>query len=101
MFSLIVYWFVILSNYFFSIAELLLHTLQLPVGHPDQPFSIRLLSFDNLLAAPIDCYCPITTVVARDQKEDGYKNDNSGAEHGVQKVVFTVFYFCQRVARML
>lgn len=46
----------------FYISELLLHTLQLPVGHPDQPFTIRLLSFDNLLAAPIDCYCPTSTV---------------------------------------
>lgn len=70
----------------FSLSELLLHTLQLPVGHPDQPFSIRLLSFDNLLAAPIDCYCPVTTVATGVQDTSGDKNGSSGAENGVQQV---------------
>jgi len=79
---------------YYSIAELLLHTLQLPVGHPDQPFNIRLLSFDNLLAAPIDCYCPITTVVSSDQNDNGDMNGNSGTEHGVQQVNFCCLYFC-------
>lgn len=54
-----------------TISELLLHTLQLPVGHPDQPFTIRLLSFDNLLAAPIDCYCPTSTVAVGGEGGEG------------------------------
>lgn len=33
------------------------------VGDENGPFSIRLLSFDNLLLAPIDHYCPVVTTV--------------------------------------
>lgn len=74
-----------LSYIFLFFTELLLHTLQLPVGHPDQPFSIRLLSFDDLLAAPIDCYCPVITVAAAGNGAG--VDDNAHTENSVQQVV--------------
>lgn len=36
-------------------------TIVRPVGDQNMPFSIRLLSFDNLLIPPVDHYCPVVT----------------------------------------
>lgn len=35
-----------------------MQTIERPVGDERLPFTLRLLSFDNLLAPPIDHYCP-------------------------------------------
>ena len=63
------------------------------MGHPDQPFSIRLLSFDNLLAAPIDYYCPVTTAAAGVQDTSGYKNGSNVEENGARQVLLLVYVF--------
>jgi hypothetical protein len=47
--------------------DLLLQTLDLPVGDDRHPFSVRLLSFDNLLTAPSEQFCPV--VMAAKDKE--------------------------------
>lgn len=52
-------------------ADLLLQTVEKPVGDENSPFTIRLLSFDNLLMAPIDHYCPVVTAVTRNIDSTG------------------------------
>ena len=42
-------------------ADQLMDTIVRPVGDQNMPFSIRLLSFDNLLIPPVDHFCPVVT----------------------------------------
>jgi hypothetical protein len=51
----------------FKWLDLLLQTLDLPIGDDRHPFSVRLLSFDNLLTAPSEQFCPV--VMAAKDKE--------------------------------
>lgn len=42
-----------------SVADALMAAIDRPAGDERHPFMMRLLSFDNLLAPPIDHYCPV------------------------------------------
>jgi hypothetical protein len=59
-----------------------MHCIERPVGDDTQPFTIRMLSFDNLLAPPTDTYCPVVT--------NGYVEEGGGDGGAVQVFVGTV-----------
>jgi hypothetical protein len=47
------------SDLLHVLTDHLMPTIERPVGDERHPFMMRLLSFDNLLAPPIDHYCPV------------------------------------------
>jgi hypothetical protein len=65
-----------------------MHAVERPAGDESLPFSVRMLSFENLLAPPIDHYCP-TVVNALDnegQAEEvrvAYGNVSAGVQFTV------------------
>jgi hypothetical protein len=65
-------------------ADHLMHAVERPAGDDSLPFSVRMLSFENLLAPPIDHYCP-TVVNALDSNADeearvAYSNVSPGVQ---------------------
>lgn len=64
-----------------------MHAVERPAGDESLPFSVRLLSFENLLAPPVDHYCP-TVVNALDDQGGGevrvcYGNTSPGVQFTV------------------